>query len=279
MSRLALVVVLLGQAAFVAAGGTWDDHYRKGVLLVEQGKAGEARRELEAALALRPEAGLRIQVGGASYVDYLPHLYLAMACQMTGDITEAKKQIALADSEGLAAKSEIGKPLLEAYRLLLDADPLPSPAATAAGDTPKFKVYKSKPVVLPDGEAAALRAEVLARCQLRPDTKTQDAPWYFHYELGRDLIKRGDAQRGLDSLVEAATRRDDPAHGARVYGMWFMDYLPYFEIAKAHAYLNNWDCAQSALEYSKRTGEIAEKDKEFAEFRDLLKKVEAQGKK
>jgi hypothetical protein len=272
MLTLALTAILLAPVT-----GTWDDQYRKGVLLVEQGQGAEARRALESAVSLRPEGGLRIQVGGASYVDYLPHLYLAMACQMTGDLKEAREQLAAAEKDGLATRSEIGKPLLEAYRLLLgsDAPVAAPPEPTSAANAPKYAVYPRKPVVLADEETAVLRAEVLARCQLRPDTRPQDAPWYFHYELGRDLVRRGDAQRGLDALIEAATRRDDPSHGARVYGMWFMDYLPYFEIAKAHAYLNNWDCARNALEYSKRAGEIQEKDKEFAEFRELMKKTEA----
>ena len=91
----------------------------------------------------------------------------------------------------------------------------------------------------------------------------QDAPWYFHYELGRDLYRRGDPQRALDALIEAATLRADPGHGARIYGMWFMDYLPYLEIARAHARLGNWDCAQNALEYSRQAKEVSERDKEF----------------
>ena len=114
----------------------------------------------------------------------------------------------------------------------------------------------------------------IARCQLKPETRPQEAPWYFHYELGRDLYRRGDPQRALDALIEAATRRAEPGHGARIYGMWFMDYLPYLEIARAHARLGNWDCAQSALDFSRQAGEVSEHDKEFAEFRSLALETE-----
>jgi len=142
-----------------------------------------------------------------------------------------------------------------------------------------YKDYERKPVVLSEKEVEELRAEVLARCQLKPETKPQEAPWFFHYEMGKDLQKRGDPQRALDSLIEAATQRADPAHGARIYGMWFLDYLPYYEIARAHARLGNWDCAENALEYSRRAKEVTERDKEFAEFKALARETEAKLKK
>jgi hypothetical protein len=154
-----------------------------------------------------------------------------------------------------------------------------APAKAGKSNEPRYKDYERKPVVLSDREVEELRAEVLARCQLKPDTKPQEAPWYFHYELGRDLEKRGDPQRALDALIEAATLRADPAHGARTYGMWFVDYLPYFEIARAHAKLGNWDCAQNALDFSKRANEVSSRDKEFAEFRKLALETEQKLKK
>jgi hypothetical protein len=97
--------------------------------------------------------------------------------------------------------------------------------------------------------------------------------------MGRNLERRGDPQRALDALIEAATQRADPAHGARIYGMWFVDYLPYYEIARAHAKLGNWDCAQNAIDFSKRAGEVSSRDKEFQEFRALALQTEQNLKK
>ncbi len=133
--------------------------------------------------------------------------------------------------------------------------------------------------MLSEREALDLRAEVLARCQLKPETRPQEAPWYFHYELGRDYYRRGDPQRALDALILAASQRADPGHGARIYGMWFMDYLPYLEIARAHARLGNWDCAQNALEFSRQAKEVSEHDQEFADFRSLALETESHLKK
>jgi hypothetical protein len=149
------------------------------------------------------------------------------------------------------------------------------PAGSSASPAPRYQDYERKPPVLSERQVDELRAEVLARCQLKPETRPQDAPWYFHYELGRDLYRRGDPQRALDALIEAATLRGEPGHGARIYGMWFMDYLPYLEIARAHARLGNWDCAQNALEFSRQAKEVSEHDKEFADFRRLALETEA----
>jgi hypothetical protein len=260
---------------------SWLEPYRTGVRLVEQGKGAEARKALEAALSQRAAGGLRVPVGGVEYVDYLPHLYLAMACQMSGDLEAGRAYLVAAEQEGLAARSEGGHPLLEAQRVLLRSDlpKTPAPAPPGAGGVPKYREYERKPSVLSEREVEDVRAEVLARCQLKPETKGQEAPWYFHYELGRNLFRRGDPQRALDALIEAANRRGEPGHGARIYGMWFMDYLPYLEIARAHARLGNWDCAQNALEFSRRAGEVSEHDKEFADFRSLAAETEKHLKK
>jgi hypothetical protein len=281
----ALATVVLAVLALLPAAAperpAWLEPYRTGVRLVEQGQGAEARTALETALRLRAAGGLRVPVGGVEYVDYLPHLYLAMACQMSGDLDAARAFLASAEQDGLAARSEAGRPLLEAQRVLLRRD-LPRAAgapAPAPGAAPKYREFERKAPVLSDREAEEVRAEVLARCQLRPETKPQEAPWYFHYELGRDLYRRGDPQRALDALIEAATRRAEPGHGARIYGMWFMDYLPYLEIARAHAKLGNWDCAQNALDYSRRAGEVSQHDKEFAEFRALALETDRQLKK
>ncbi|HWW61717.1 MAG TPA: hypothetical protein VN181_10155 [Thermoanaerobaculia bacterium] len=107
-----LVATLLSQA-------TWYDHYERGVRLIEEGQAAAARPELEAALKLREKEGLQLPARPQQYVDYLPHLYLAIASQMTGDLDVARRELASAETSGIATRSEVGHPLLVAYQLLL----------------------------------------------------------------------------------------------------------------------------------------------------------------
>jgi hypothetical protein len=118
---------------------------------------------------------------------------------------------------------------------------------------------------------ARIRREVLSRCRLPADSKAADAPWYFHYELGLSLLgDHGDPQRALDALIDSVDRRPEPQRKARLYGMWFLDYLPYIQIAKAHAQLGNRECALDALRLSQEMGEVSPGDRDVLELKSLL---------
>jgi hypothetical protein len=261
-------------AAPVAGGTTWYTQYEKGVSLVQDGKGVEARTVLEDALRLRPEEGLRVPTDGLHYVDYLPHLYLVAACHLAGDAESARHHLADAERSGVASKSEAGARVLAGYQLLLGAavETEKPTAAPPAGEVAKagggFKEYPRRPTTLSEAENKKLQQHVLARCHI-PAGGAKDWPWYYYYELSAELARRGDHQRSLDALIEAVNRRPDPQHLARVYGMWFVDYLPYLQIAREHARLGNKECAADALTLSERLGEST--DAERRELRELIK--------
>jgi hypothetical protein len=263
--------------AFAAVSGpalpadTWLEHYERGVALVEEGRAAEARAELEAALELRSEEGLWVPVQPGRYLDYLPHLYLAIACHGAGDLPAALEHLAAAERSGIAARSEVGARLLAAFQVLLNEGSAPEPAPSAASppDRPLYQVYERKPPLLTDEEFGRIQREVLDRCRLKA-SNPERAPWYYHYELGLELARRGDSQRALDALVDAANLRPRSRHLARIYGIWFIDYLPYLKIAWAHARLGNRECARDALRLSAQEGELADRERELAELRALL---------
>ena len=135
--------------------------------------------------------------------------------------------------------------------------------------TPTFKDFDRKPATLSEEEFEALRGRVMTRCNVAPGTDPTKAPWYFHYELGLELEKRGDAQRALDALIEATNHRPAPRRNARMYGMWFTDYRPYFEIEKMHFALGNWQCSMDALKVSTGTREVTERDEEYIDLQEL----------
>ncbi|HEX6160709.1 MAG TPA: hypothetical protein VF111_11120 [Thermoanaerobaculia bacterium] len=240
------------------------DYYETGVRLIEQGKHAEARPHLETALASRPAEGVQVPTRPQQYIDYLPHLYLAIAAQNGGDLATARKHLALAETSGAAAKSEVGRPLLVAYQLLLRAD------GTARG----FATYEKKPGVLTEGEFQMLRNDVLTRCNLPLDTKLDGAPWYANYELGLQLERKGDHPRALKHFIDAVADRPNPQRQARMYGMWLIDYYPYFHIARSHIRLENWQCAKNALDISQRLGEIPEGAAELTEWLSLQRETE-----
>ncbi len=261
-----LITALLLAASPLAAATTWYDHYERGVRLIEQGKAAEAKTELESALALRAEEGVQVPTTPQQYLDYLPHLYLAIANQMTGDVGRAKKALGVAESSGMAAKSEVGRPLLVAYQLLLRGD--------ATGKYPRYTVYEKKAPVLSEAEFQTLRNDVLSKCDLPLDTKLSNAPWYANYELGLELERKGDYPRALTHFIDAVAHRPNPQKQARMYGMWMVDYYPYFHIARAHTRLENWQCAKNALDISQRLGEIPTGAPELSEWLSLMQQTE-----
>ena len=226
------------------ATSNWYDHYERGVRLIEKGQGAEARTELQAALAARPKEGLQVAARPQQYIDYLPHLYLAIAHQMSGNVEAARKDLTLAEDGGMARRSEVGRPLLVAYQLLL------------RGTGPSYAVYKEAPPVLSEADFNTLRNDVITHCNLPQETKLADLPWYARYELALELERKGDYPRALRQLIDAVAVRPNPQRRARTYGMWLVDYYPYFHIAREHIRLENWECARNAMEISQRLGEI-----------------------
>ncbi len=251
-----LAVVLL----FATPADTWYEHYERGVRLIEQGQGPAARAELEAALALRQTEQLQVATRPHEYIDYLPHLYLAIASQMAGEVDAARTHLKHAEDSGIAANSEVGRPLLIAYQLLLRGD------ATGKYSRPAYAVYAARPPVISEEEFNQLRRDVLTKCNLPPDSRIKELPWYARYELALALERKGDYPRALSQLIDAVAVRPNPQQRARTYGMWLIDYYPYFHIARSHVRLENWQCAKNALEISQKVNEIPAAAPEFHEF-------------
>lgn len=264
MIRPLLATLLL--LATPAMAANWYEHYEKGIRLIEQGKGEAAKAALDAALAARAAEGVQVPTRPQQYIDYLPHLYLAIASQMSGDVEQASKHLALAESSGVAAKSEVGRPLLVAYQLLLRGD--------ATGKYPRYTVYEKKPALLSDQDFNLLRNDILQKIDLPLDTKLSQAPWYANYEIGLELERKGDYSRALTHFIDAVANRPNPQKQARMYGMWLIDYYPYFHIARSHMRLENWQSARNALEISQRLGEIPNGTPEMDELLSLTREAE-----
>ena len=247
---------------------TWYEHYEMGVRLVEQGQGAAARTHLEAAVAAQKKDALQMPTRPQQYIDYVPHLYLAISNQMSGDLAKAREELALAESSGIAAKSEVGRPLLVAYQLLLRGD------TSVKYTKPAYAVYTQKPSVLSEEDFNTLRNDVLAKCDLPPDSKQAEWPWYANYEIGLELERKGDYPRALSHFIDAVGRRPNPQKQARMYGMWLIDYYPYFHIARSHVRLQNWECAKNALEISARLAEIPPGSSEMDEYLSLQRETE-----
>ncbi len=256
------------------SGGTdraWFQHYEAGVKAVEAGDPSTAIEELSRALELRPEPELSVPLDPYEYVDYTPHLFLSFAHQMTGSLDSARDELDKAEKAGVAERSEYGRHLLEAQRILLtgiSSRPLPA--------RPVLSEHWARPEILSEDEFNSLRNDILAACDTVPQPAPRDTPWYQHYEKALQSDREGDQPEALAELLEAIVRRPEPQRRARTYGMWLVDYYPYFQVARLHAEMGNWECARDAIQISKRLDEIAPSSKEFTEF--VMLDYEAQRK-
>lgn len=262
-----LLAVILA-ANTTAADVSWSDHYGKALRLIGQGEATTAQVELQSALSLRQKEGLQVRTGSQQYIDYMPHLYMAIARQMSGDVEGARKELTLAEDAGVAVRSDVGRSLLVAYQLLLRGN------ATGKSARPRYAVYSQKPPVLSEEEFNLLRADVLQKCEVPLETRSEQAPWYANYELGLELERKGDYSRALTHFIDAVSRRPDPQTRARMYGVWMLDYYPYFHIARSHVRLANWQCAKNALDISEKLGEIPGNAPELNEYLSLQQETE-----
>jgi tetratricopeptide (TPR) repeat protein len=97
--------------------------------------------------------------------------------------------------------------------------------------------------------------------------------WYELYIEGRKMILNGQFQTGIQKLLLATKVKPNSQLNARIYGMNFIDYIPYFYIGYAYFHLKNYSNAKDYLEKELELGVIRGLAKEYSQLNDLLNKV------
>jgi len=118
-----------------------------------------------------------------------------------------------------------------------------------------------------------LRRKVLAQCGLQ-EAGTSGLPWYFHFEFGRELLTNGDPRRAIGELSMAVDLNPVPHAGKRMYGMWYVDYFPYYQLALAHSALGNWTCAANAMRLSQLTESASSEHFDMVKYSSLRRQIE-----
>ena len=134
---------------------------------------------------------------------------------------------------------------LVAVAMLL-ASPLPLSAAARPSAPQSRPRSELPPVALTPMEITELEKSVRQRCGVGGDMPEAHLPWYSHYVLGLELERAGDDAHALECLKEAVSRRPQPKAGARIYGLWFLDYRPYSVLAGLNDRLGHPECAADA---------------------------------
>jgi hypothetical protein len=117
-----------------------------------------------------------------------------------------------------------------------------------------------------------LRRQVLAQCGLPENSST--LPWYFHFEFGRALLASGDPRRAVAELSLAVEINPVPHAAKRMYGMWYVDYFPYYQLAIAQSQLGNWTCAANAMRLSQLTEAATAEHFDMVKYANLRRQIE-----
>lgn len=224
------------------------------------------RGEMQSASELFNQAIKIAPAPEAEPVEYLPYIYLSAAEFEMGHTLEARDALIQSQVFGVAAQTDTGQKLLERYAAKIMSAPLGEAAYVSR---PQASPAEGALTSLSDSEVELIRTQVLRRCALSSRIAENKLPWYFHYEFGVDLLNAGDAGRAVEAFVMGANVREDPSRGKRMYGMWYIDYLPYYQIALAHSRLGDWESAFDALQTSESLGEFSPDDPDYESFSSL----------
>jgi len=269
-------IALLGLLLAVSAGAAQTEvsdpcevEYLTGIQQFEQGNPQAAADSFFSAIRLAPSPT-------DDPVEYIPYIYLSVVNYQLGHFQRARDALIQSQVYGVAARTDTGKRLLESYATKI---------MTASVDdeeyvsTPQSSPVASDAYLLSDNEVELIRAQVLNRCAIDSKLVKNKLPWYFYYEFGVDLMKAGDARRAVESFQLGANLREDPSRNKRMYGMWYVDYLPYYQLALAHSKLGEWEQAHEAILTSENFGEFSPGDPDYDNFLALNKLIETNLKK
>jgi tetratricopeptide (TPR) repeat protein len=262
MKRVVLLFCMFALTCF-AEQSSWRENYEKGLQLQAQGQYEEAASYLKMALADKPIS--EVSQDQKETFEYLPYLQLGICYFHLGKTSLASEYFEIENSLTALNSSKGGKRLMQEYKTKL------SQQKTEANPQQDevIRKFEKKPYVLSDIEVAKMKEDIRLRCEL-PKADERSYPWYYHYELGLALSSRSDWQRALDSFLTALDHRDRPQKFTRIYGMWFIDYYPYYNIGLAHYHLQNWKCAESSFRLSQMFEDIPRNTNEFRNLQDYL---------
>lgn len=260
------VLCLIASPTF-GSHGSWLDNYDQGLKWMAKSDYEAAIRYLEMAVADKPLS--EIVEGTDRRTEYLPYLQLGICYYNLNKIELAREYLELEGKLSALSSSQESKQLWESYRTKLASHP----AKEREPSYEKIRDFTKRKYLLSDTEAERLKREIRHRCRL-PEAEDKSYPWYYHYELGLAFEKKDDWQRALDSFLLALDHKGEPGKLLRIYGVWFIDYFPYYQIGRAHYNLRNWECAREAFLLSETFEDIRPSDPEHSELKKYLEDLE-----
>jgi tetratricopeptide (TPR) repeat protein len=268
MKKISLILCLFAVTAF-CQDLVWQVNYGKAMQYMSLGKYEDAIAYLKMAVADKPISEIVDQKTGP--IEYLPYLQLGIAHYKVGKIQLATEFLDLESSLTAIQKSKTGMALLRDYKEVTAKRQKAQP-----NDDPEqgIRTFNKKAYVLPEEEVQRMKEDIRQRCNL-PRADEHTYPWYYHYELGLGLKQKNDWQRALDSFISALDFRDRPQRFSRIYGMWFIDYYPYYNIGLAHYHLQNWKCAEDSFRLSQMLEDLPTNSTDFKNMMQMKSEAES----
>jgi tetratricopeptide (TPR) repeat protein len=265
MKKLTLVFVCFAVIA-MAGEPVWRVNYSKGMQFISEQKYEDGIAYLKMAVADKPISEIVKDSSGT--LEYLPYLQLGISYYHIGKTQLAEEFLNLENSLSAISMSKAGQDLMKDYRDKLSRSASNDPVAEQG-----IREFQKKPYVLSEQEVQRMKEDIRQRCNL-PKADERTYPWYYHYELGLMLKQKSDWQRALDSFISALDFRDRPQRFSRIYGMWFIDYYPYYNIGLAHYHLRNWKCADESFRLSQMFEDLPSSSSEQKLMQEMKSEVE-----
>ena len=93
--------------------------------------------------------------------------------------------------------------------------------------------------------------------------------WFENYQRAVHMIDAGRSTEALPILDKLLVDQPIPTNAVRVPGNRFIDYLPYYQMARAHSQLGNVKSAKSSLVTSESYGVVTETHRHTADLAAL----------
>ena len=212
--------------------------YQEALQALEESRCYTALGRLQTSLVLWPPAPDDPEQLQAEYV---PYFYMALCYAQIGRTDTARAFYGLAQRRGYIYQIKDMNAKVESLenRLLHPAEPEAPPS------TPSEKEQTGPG---PSTPPETLPAE--STCEVKPAKDPYNLPWYFHYALAKELLSRNRPVPALQSLVLSLQKNPTPHPKSRTYGMWFLEYRPYYYMTQAYLKLQRIDCARATAKQS-----------------------------
>ena len=235
--RYGILITLLLVGLPLLAVAEYRGDYVDALDAMERQDWAQAELHLQHAIVAQPRSAAQIRLRGMRFAPYLPWLHLGVVRQARSDCEGAVAAWEQAIEQGVARHD----PSFEQLRAGMGA---------CGAEIP------------PAGDYSSRTATSTFRDVENPSYKR-------HYRAALDHLAAREPELAEQALLDALAENPTPQARIRLYGMRFIPYLPYYQLAEARLLRGDCPGAEAAWVQARQAG-VAPADPETAGFKILL---------